>query len=381
MRKTVSVFRKSLIEQIRSPWEVLFVLLIGPVFVLLYWLFFGGGSTSYVLLVLNQDQGSAGADLVRSIEGLSYPGGQPILKIIQVPARAEGEGKLRNRDAAALLVIPEDFTSDLDAFHARGQLGQSPIVFSGDLTNPAYAVAAGLTNSIIEEYLRQVSDQPRPVPIVEEALGGSAARTEFENYIPGLLVISIVMMLFTSAMRVTREVETGGIRRLELAQVNSFEYLAGVSGVQVLIGVLSVLITSLTALALGFHSQGPILAALLVAVLTSFSVIGVGLMVAAFSRTTLDAFLIANFPMFLLMFFSGGVFPLPRFVLFSIAGRAFGLFDILPQTHAVLALNKVITLGASLNEVAFELLAIFVLSALYFFVGVWLFHKRILKTG
>ncbi len=48
--------------------------------------------------------------------------------------------------------------------------------------------------------------------------------------------------------------------------------------------------------------------------------------------------------------FIGAAFPLPRFTLFTLFGRGFALPDLLPPTHAVVALNKIFTLGAGLGE-------------------------------
>jgi hypothetical protein len=45
----------------------------------------------------------------------------------------------------------------------------------------------------------------------------------------------------------------------------------------------------------------------------------------------------------------------------------------------VVALNKVLTLGAGLGQVAYELIALVVLSAVYFAAGVRLFQKRHLR--
>ena len=77
---------------------------------------------------------------------------------------------------------------------------------------------------------------------------------------------------------------------------------------------------------------------------------------------------------------SGSIFPLPSVSLFTIGGRAIGLYDILPPTHAVVALNKVLTLGAGLNDVIYELVALMVLSVLYFAIGVWLFNRIRLRA-
>jgi ABC-2 type transport system permease protein len=67
--------------------------------------------------------------------------------------------------------------------------------------------------------------------------------------------------------------------------------------------------------------------------------------------------------------------------LFSLGGRTIGLYDILPPTHAVVALNKVLTLGAGLGDVAYELTALLVLSVIYFAAGVWLFQRAHLRAG
>jgi ABC-2 type transport system permease protein len=99
------------------------------------------------------------------------------------------------------------------------------------------------------------------------------------------------------------------------------------------------------------------------------------LIVACFSKTVSQAFVIANFPLGFLMFLTGAAFPLPRMNLFTLAGRGFALADLLPPTHAVVALNKIFTLGAGLEQVAFELAALTLLSALYFGLGVWLFQR------
>ena len=101
-----------------------------------------------------------------------------------------------------------------------------------------------------------------------------------------------------------------------------------------------------------------------------------GLIVAAFSKTVSQAFVIANFPLGVFMFLSGAIFPIPSITLFQIAGQPIALCDFLPPRHAVIALNKILTLGAGLEEVAYELIALVVLSVLYFAVGTWIFQRR-----
>ena len=120
--------------------------------------------------------------------------------------------------------------------------------------------------------------------------------------------------------------------------------------------------------------------AILVGAVTCLSVIGLGMVVASFTRTVSQAFVVANFPMALMMFFSGVIYPMPKITVFTLGGYAIGLYDILPTTHAVAALNKILTLGASLNDVLFELTALTLLSVVYFVIGVWMFARFHLKS-
>jgi len=206
-------------------------------------------------------------------------------------------------------------------------------------------------------------------------LGASNARTEFEMYVPALLILAVVMMIFQVSMTVAREVEGGTLRRLQMTNMTAFDLLGGISLTQVLIGVVAVIVTFLTAALLGFHSQGSLWLAVLVGALTSFSIIGVGLIVASLARTVSEAFIYANFPLVFLMFFTGSAFPIPPVPLFTVANRTIGLFDILPPTHAVVALNKVLTLGAGFKDILYEVCALTALSLLYFGIGVWLFQR------
>jgi ABC-2 type transport system permease protein len=218
-----------------------------------------------------------------------------------------------------------------------------------------------------------------PIRVTEEPLGASGARTEFENYVPGLLIFAVILLVFSAPMAVAREVEAGTLRRLQITRVRSFDFLGGVTITQVIVGVVALLLALVVAMLLGFRSQGPLWAALVIGAVASLSVIGVGLIVACFSRTVTQAFLLANFPLAFFMFFSGAMFPVPRLTMFWIGDQSVALFDVLPTSHAVVALQKIFVLGAGLSDVTYELIALTVLSALYFAIGVWLFKRTQLR--
>ena len=382
-----SVFRKSAREQWRDPLTLSLVLIFAPLVVLLYRLFFPTGSTTYTVLILNQDVGApqvtgqvwnAGAELLDELQKVTYADGSPMLVVAPVADRATGEAQIKNRSAQLLLIIGPKFSQALQAGAASDT---ASVTYVGDLTQPYYAVAAVLTNGVFEAYVKTTLGQPMPVRVTEEPLGASGARTEFENYVPGLLIFAVILLVFSAPMAVAREVEAGTLRRLQITRMRSLDFLGGITITQVIVGIAALLLALVVALLLGFRSQGPWWAAVIIGAIASLSVIGVGLIVACFSRTVTQAFLLANFPLAFFMFFSGAMFPVPRLTIFSIGGHSVALFDILPTSHAVIALQKIFVLGAGLSDVVYELLALTLLSGLYFAVGVWLFKRTQLRAA
>jgi len=376
-------------REMRRDWVILsLTLAFAPFFVFLYWLYSYGGSTSYRVLVLNLDQGmirtdgsfwNYGEKIPNAIDKITYPDGKPLLKVVAAISNEQIQASLKDRNATAYLIIPENFSDTIENLQAGNRAVSTEIVFGGDLTNPYYIIAASLAINAVDSFVKEETGQNLLLEYIEKPLGASGARTEFENYVPGILVFSVILLVFLASMIVAKEVEAGTLRRLQISPLSSFELLGGITFALVLVGVISIVLSFITAILLGFHSQGSLWVAVLVGAITSLSIIGTGMIVACFSNSVSQAFVIANFPLGLYMFFSGAIFPIPSVTIFTIGERAISLYDILPPTHAVVALNKILTLGAGFNEILYELSALTILSILYFGIGVWLFNNRHLK--
>jgi ABC-2 type transport system permease protein len=378
-----TVFVRQLRLQLRDRLNLALTLLTGAVFVLLYWLMTGGGSTTFRLLLLDEGPPAAvggpddvGAAVVAAAAEVRYPNGQPIVVVQRVAGLAEAEDRLREREAAALVVLPAGLAGRV------GRDGTPPpaVTLVGDPSNPGYILAAVVAQAAVQGWADAAAGRAPSVAFVERMLGKSGSRSEFEQYVPGLFLVAIMMMLFTVALAVAREVEAGTLQRLQLTRMRALDYLAGVSATQVLVGLCAMLVTLGTAAALGFRSAGPLWAVVLVGALAAVPVVGIGLLVACLARTAMRAYLVASVPFMLLMFFSGAVYPLPKVELFRVAGRVVGVFDFLPTVHAVAALHRIVALGVGLADVAWELTLLGGLGVLYFAAGVWLFHRRHLRA-
>ncbi|MCX6560697.1 MAG: ABC transporter permease [Candidatus Aminicenantes bacterium] len=381
--RLLAYFGKTVREQVRDLASLSMVLVLCPFFVFLYWLIAGGGSTSYKVLVLNRDGGvvlaggepvKEGDRVVEALRGLKYPSGDPMLRVRPVADRAAADADLRNRYAAALLILPEDFSRMLHAPPAE-RSRFAPVVLSGDAGNVAYAVASVFVFTALDAAVRAAGGAEPPFPWREEFVSGAAPRTEFEAYVPGLLILSILLLLFTTALPLIREREERTLRRLRVSRLTVFDLLGGVSLAQIVIGAASIALTFAVAALLGFRSGGSFLAAGLVALMCVGSVVAVGLLTACFCKNATAVLTIGTLPFFLLMWFSGAAMPLNRLTLFVVGARPIALNDFLPPTHAVIALNKILSFGASLGDVAYELAMLAGLTVVYFAAAVWIYRR------
>jgi len=385
--RVLAVFRKTVREQMRDLASLSMVLVLCPLFVLLYWLIAGGGSTSYKILVINNDAGMAlegqgvvreGDRLVEALRGLKYQNGDPMLRVEVVKDRAAADESLRNRYAAALLVFPPDLSRMLHA-PPEERMRFDPVILSGDANNVAYAVASVLSFTALEAVVQTLGGYIPPFNWKEEFIGGAKPRSEFDAYVPGLLILSIILLIFTTALPLIREREEKTLRRLQVSRMSPFDLLGGVSLAQLAIGALSVVLTFLVAVALGFRSEGSLIAASVVGIVCTASVVAVGLVTACFCKSATAVLTIGTLPFFLLMWFSGAAMPITRLTLFHLGTRQFALNDVLPPTHAVIALNKILAMGASLGDVGYELAMLAALTGVYFAAAVWIYKRTQLR--
>ena len=96
-----NVFIKSIREQKRDLWVIGLSLAFAPLFVFIYYLMTGGtGTTSYGVLVINQDvpvtltdgtRFAAGNDVVENLRGIAYQNGSPLLRVTLLDNRADAE--------------------------------------------------------------------------------------------------------------------------------------------------------------------------------------------------------------------------------------------------------------------------------------------------
>ena len=379
---------KTFRENLRE-WKILVLALVfGPFFVYLMYAYFGTATPRYGLLVLDRDAPAAlpdgrtlaaGAALRAKWAAAAYPDGKPVFAVTPVTGEEAARKRLKDRDADLLVVIPADFSASLTA--ARGKSGASiaRLRTVGDASSVRFMVAASMADYITYTETAALAEWNLPTVVDFESLGAGRSPSEFDLYVPALLVLAVIMVLFTAAASIIKEVDKGTIVRLAMSRLRAFDFLAAVSLNQLLIGTAALGLTYASAVSVGYRGQGSVWLVLAVGALATLSVIAISLIVAALLRTIFELLTVGVFPFFVLMFFSESMMPLPRIPLATLAGHVFYANDVLPTALAVKAFNKILNFGACLGDVSFEVAGIAVLTALYFAVGLWLFRRRHLR--
>jgi len=379
--RTLLIAGKSAREHLRNPALPLLALGLGPFFVVLVWLFFpSGGNTTYPVVVVeagSQADREAVEGTVRAMERFAPSDGPPVLRVTRVADAGRARAEVTDRRAIVFVEFPGGYAEALAAAGAAATNGV-PVVLGGDLGNPLYPVAAIMAHEAVSRHVGEVTGRPAVVRLSEVPLGISGSRTEFESYVPGVLVFAIGLTMFSAAVAVAQEVEGGTIRRLVRTPLRSAELLGGITVTQLGIGLGAGAASLVTASLLGFRPAGPIGLVAVVWLLACLAVIGIGLVVGALARSVAQAFLLANFPFGVFMFLSGTMFPVRGVPLATLAGEEVNLLDVLPPRHAVNALNSLITYGST--DIGYELVMLAVLSVGFFLLGAGVFRHRHLRT-
>jgi ABC-2 type transport system permease protein len=376
--KTLLCFIKTFKENLRD-WKILIITIVfAPFFIYLMYMYMGGsGTVVYNVVLLNNDKNGAFVnELIGEWLKIKKEDGKPVLKIRTISDTITAKEMIRNKDADLFVTIPGGFSDSFNMFINSGKGLPLPIKSYGDQTNVKYMVAASLIDYAAFSYISQKTGIEFPFNAKYEYAGRGKNLKEFDLYVPALLVLSLIMMLFTAGASIVREVEKDTITRLALSKLKSAEFMTALTLNQIIIGLICLFLTLLAAFSVGYRTSGSIPLLILVGALTCFSVISIGIITSCFIKTMFGLLTLGCFPFFILMFFSDCFMPLPKVNLFSLAGHQLYVNDILPTATATRAFNKILNYDSGFSDISFEILWILSLSVIYFFIGVWLFRKK-----
>jgi len=230
----------------------------------------------------------------------------------------------------------------------------------------------------------------RDLPTLAAAIGSPLLLTAFHRllhgaegfarWVPALVVFALLQLVFASALQVARERAQGTAQRLRMTRLTAAEFLVSLALAELAVSTVAVALTWGLAASFGFESFAGWSTIGVLCGLTGLAHAAMGLAVGAVSSSATRAFILASFMMFVLLLFSGLVFPMPTISWFQVDGQPWGPLDVLPTRHAMLSLSRVLN-GESLSDVLENVIALAVLSAVWCLLGVGAFHRWVWRRS
>ncbi len=300
---------------------------------------------------------------------------------------SRGDDALMRRDVEMVLVIPPRFEHEL----VRARRGEVQLMF-----NAEDGAAAGVTNSyarsILSRYAAELGAQLEPgvamatarreaspqrgVPRVEvRTRGWYNAELDYRHYmVPGILVqlLTIVGTLLT-AMNIVREKEAGTLDQLNVTPVPRAAFIAA-KLIPLWVIAMAVLTIGLTVARVVFDV--PMLGSLFLvfggAALYLLAALGIGLWVSTVTETQQQAMFV-NFSILMVYLLMSGLFT----PVASMPGWAQWVARFNPMMHFITLMRAVMLKGATVGDVATELVVLAVASVLVLSVAIWRYDKRV----
>lgn len=387
--RAVAYLKKTFLENLRE-WKVLVLALaFAPAFVYIMYGYFAAAAPSYSLLVVNHDRTGGGtngatgeaAGLIAAWTDARHPDGKPVFTLTATEDLEGARARVRDRQADLLVEIPDGFGRALADFRDGKSRAPARIVNHADERNLRGGMAMALSDYLAFSYAASLTSAALPLDMSVKPVGTGKPLNDFDLYVPALLVLAIIMILFTTATSLVKEVDKGTMTRLLLSKLRGWEMLAAVSVNQALLGLAALALAYLAAWTCGYRSEGSVALLLLVGLAGTISVVALAVLTAAFLKSMFELLTVGTFPFFILMFFSECMFPLPKIPVLNLGAKTLYANDILPTTLCVRAFNQVLNFNAGIGDIWFELVSILVLTAGYFALGGWLFFRRHGRSG
>ncbi len=427
MIKFLSIAIKDSKELLRDR-KGLFLILGFPLFFMLIFGFAFGGmgqeKETHNLAIVNYDEGAVfpttnakinfGNNLTTVLKDTKYEDSEIHIFNITKTNENNANNLIKQGDTDALLIIPKNFSqamvnllsssinqnalsSSTNGASSGSTLSNSnltaKLIIRGDSSSVNFGVSQAILVGIIGSYQDELvnnvkksvsgSSQIEYIKTDVESASGTSSFTTFDFLAPGMMVFAILLLATTVASGLTREVESGTLKRLKLSKMRSFDLLFGGLIPWSLIAAVQILILLGVAILIGFHWQGgtnSIILAMIVAIIGGVASVALGMIIASFAQNDRQATNLGTLVTVPISFLSGAFFALPPVVIGNLMGNTIEVYDLLPWRHTLLALQRVLIYGDGWNDISYQVAWMVVLTVILFVIGVVLFSRLRLQA-
>jgi ABC-2 type transport system permease protein len=301
--RTIAVMRKEFIHIVRDPGTLVLIFLIPIIQMVLLGYAARTDVDNIALAVLDADHSNASRNLVNAYEATSY------FRVANyVDSQLELEGLLDRGDARAGLIIPIDYSQNLQA----GYLAQVGFVIDGsDPTVASSAMAAALQTGQAQAIKLNVGFRRRGLEVRPTVWYNPGL--ESVNYmIPALmgLILQFLATLVTS-MAIVRERERGTMEQLIVTPIRPMELIVGKTVPYIALSLFDFIeVLLIGVLWFGVPIHGSVWLLLGLSGLFLLGALGIGILISTAAHTQQEAMLMSFLFLMPSIFLSGFFFPL-----------------------------------------------------------------------
>ncbi|MBE3599474.1 MAG: ABC transporter permease [Limnochordaceae bacterium] len=378
LRGAFEIARKDLTEFVRDRMRLVSFIIM-PIFMMVMTGYIFPSQTmlqNVPFVVVDQDRGMAGAQLVQALAGLgprgrpAQPGEARALRILTESTPEAAARAIQSGRARGALVIPPDLTEHLMT------RTPSTLTLMPDPANPQMsALVAGIIQGVVTAASERLSGGPARL-LQLKGLDQATDINYFSFMAPGIMAMVVVMAVMTGlAGAVSREREIGTLDGLLIAPVPRLSLILGKAISQSVRGLAQGALVLLLGIVLfGVQVKGSLWMVALMLLLGVFSFVGVGILVSAISteqETALTVMMTLTFPM---MFLSGAFFPVDQMPpVLQVISR------FIPLSYVIDSLRKIMLLGAGWGAVGGEVAILAAFGAVTLAVAVPAFSRAITR--
>jgi ABC-type multidrug transport system permease subunit len=365
-----SIFYKEVIQVSRDPLTLALMLLVPMLQLLIFGYAINTDVRDVKTAVYNLDPGRDSRELIAAFENTDF-----FLVTEYVNSDDELNRAIVSGRVKVGIKIPPDYSNLLAANREAPVLvlidGSDSSIASQSIT---VSTSVGLTKSI--EKLSETSPAAGsglPIEVRPKMLFNPDARSA--NFmVPGLVAIILQMVTtLLTAFSVVRERERGTLEQLLVTPVRPFGLMIGKLVPYGLIGIIETC-TVLAVMRLVFDVpiNGSLLLLLALSVLFLFTALAIGLLISTKAQNQIQAFQLAFLIILPSVLLSGFMFPrdsMPQVM------RAIGFM--IPATHFLEIIRGIVLRGATLIDLAAEVITLAVMGLVLLILSAFRFRKKL----
>lgn len=302
MMKVISLAKASMKRFWRDPTALFFTIFFPLIFLVIFGAIFGGDGgdfNSKVAFFSESDTEFANNFITQADE-------DPSFDIEEFESYEEAEESLTRSQIDAILQLPAEFGQINEQGKPSGQMNVQFLESRADDSQALLAVLNGVFTGINQE----IDPYEPPFTVNAEPLS-KAALDGLDYLVSGILGFAIMgLAIFGMANGFTSDKKTGAIARLRAAPIKSYHVVLSTAMVYAVLGIVSVLLIIITAtLMYDFDMVGDWFSFAAFTVLSTISLLGIGLIIGGWAKNDKQAAPIAQLVAFPMMFLSGVFFP------------------------------------------------------------------------